>query len=103
VNSDAVIAVSALVAALTQIAKWSGLPDRFGPIAVLILAALGTAVWAYSANDFRQETTFAYVSGWAAVSLTSAGIFGFTRASASAVAGVRTGSGGAAGGSPTTP
>jgi hypothetical protein len=102
-NGEAIIAVSALVTALTQIVKWAGLPDKFGPVAVLILAAIGTAVWAYSAGDFNQSTTFAYVSGWAAISLASAGIFGFTRASAAAVTTIRPPSSTAAGGSPTVP
>lgn len=102
-NGEAIIAVSALVTALTQITKWSGLPDRWGPVAVLVLAGIGTAVWAYSAGDFNQSTTFAYVSGWAAISLASAGIFGFTRAGAAAVTTVRPPSSQAAGGSATTP
>lgn len=89
-DGQAVITVSAAVVGLTQIVKWSGLPDRLGPIAVLVLSALGVAVWGYSTNSYERTQTFEYFAAWIAVATSAAGIFGFTRASASAVTATRT-------------
>jgi O-antigen/teichoic acid export membrane protein len=84
-NAEAIVAVSAAVVALVQIIKWSGLPDKWGPVVVLVASLLGVAVWAYSRGDFSRAEAFGYFAGWIAVSLNAAGIFGFTRAAASAV------------------
>jgi hypothetical protein len=100
-GAQAVLTVSAAVVALTQILKWTGIPDKFGPIAVLILAAIGVAVWGYSQRDFNQTTTFAYFAGWIAVGTSAAGVFGFTRAASSAVTAATTPPGGGAGSNPT--
>jgi hypothetical protein len=84
-DGEAIVAVSAAVVTLTQLAKWGGLPDKLGPLAVLFLAAVGVGFWAYSAGTFTRTTSFEYFAGWVAVATAAAGIYGFTRASTSAV------------------
>lgn len=100
-DAQAVVAVSAATVALVQLIKWSGLPDKAGPIAVLGFAFLGVALWAYSQNTFTRETSFDYFAGWIAVALGAAGTFGFTRAAASAVASAKPPPTGGAGSNPT--
>jgi formate hydrogenlyase subunit 3/multisubunit Na+/H+ antiporter MnhD subunit len=77
--------VGAAVTALTQMAKWAGVPDKLGPIVVLVLALVGTAVWAYSQPSWDRANTFQYFSGWVTVALASAGVFGFTRVASESV------------------
>lgn len=101
-DGQAIVAVSAAVVALTQIVKWAGLPDRWGPLAVLLLAALGVGLWAYSAGSFLRADTWDYFAGWIAVSTAAAGIFGFTRATATAVTAAKAPPTGGAGSNPTT-
>ena len=73
--------VSGAVVAMVQLVKWSGMvPARYGPVSVMVWAFLGVAIWAYSAEAFRQANAFELFSGWITVSLASAGIYGFTRA-----------------------
>lgn len=85
-SGEAIVAVSAAVVALTQLLKWSKLPDAWGPLAVLVLAALGVGVWAFSQEMLPARTeVFAYFAGWIAVATSAAGVFGFTRAAANAV------------------
>lgn len=79
------VTVSAAVMILVQFVKWQGLPDRRGPLAVLVISLLGVALWAYTKGNFTRETTFDYFMGWLSVSLSAAGIFGFSRASGSAL------------------
>lgn len=102
-SGEAIVSVSAAVVALTQLIKWAGMPDRWGPVAVLVLAAVGVAIWVYTFGNFERNATFSIFAGWIAVATSAAGIFGFTRASAAAVTAVRPPSPSAAGGSPTTP
>lgn len=101
-NGEAIVSISAAVVALTQLAKWGGLPDRWGPVSVLLLAAIGVALWVYTQGEFERQQTFTVFAGWIAVATSAAGVFGFTRASAAAVTAVRPPSSAAAGGSPTT-
>lgn len=77
--------VSGAVVALTQLTKWAGVPTRYGPISVLVWAALGVLLWAYSAEAFRRTATFELFSGWVTVSLAAAGVYGFTRAGVESV------------------
>lgn len=84
-NGEAIVSVSAAVVALVQLAKWSGVPDRWGPAAVLGLSALGVAVWAFTQPTVSRADAFGYFAGWIAVATSAAGIFGFTRAAAAAV------------------
>lgn len=84
-SGEAILTVSAAVVALTQLSKWSGIPDKYGPLAVLVLAALGVAFWGYSEGTFVRTVAFEYFAGWIAVATSAAGVFGFTRATTSAV------------------
>lgn len=84
-DGSAIIAISAAVVALTQLCKWSGIPDKWGPAAVLVLALLGVAFWGYSKGTFIRTNAFDYFTAWIAVATSSAGVFGFTRAAATAV------------------
>jgi len=86
-EGQAIITVSATVVALTQLAKWSGIPDRLGPFAVLLLSLMGVTFWAWTQGDFARPTAFAYFAGWIAVATSAAGVYGFTRASREAVMG----------------
>jgi hypothetical protein len=85
VDGQAILTVGAAVVALTQLCKWGGVPDKAGPIVVLLLGLLGTAVWAYSQPSFDRASTFQYFSGWVTVSLSAAGVFGFTRVASESV------------------
>ena len=83
--AEAVVSVSALVVLLTQLAKWSGVPDKWGPVAVLVLSFLGVAFWGWSDGSFERVKAFQYLSGFGAVATSAAGVYGFTRASRSAL------------------
>jgi hypothetical protein len=87
VNADAVVAVSAAVVALTQLAKWAKLPEQYGPIAVIVISGFGVLVWLAGADQWPPARTdiWPIFSGWVAVTLTAAGTFGFTRAAVGAV------------------
>ncbi|HXI18484.1 MAG TPA: hypothetical protein VNM48_19135 [Chloroflexota bacterium] len=100
-NGEAIITVSAATVALTQLLKWANLPDRAGPLAVLVLAALGVGVWVYSQGVIDRQMTFELFAGWIAVATSAAGVFGFTRAAASAVTSATPPPAGGAGGNPT--
>jgi hypothetical protein len=101
-DAAATVAVSALVVALTQLLKWALIPDRYGPIAVLVLSAMGISVWVFSESTFQRTEVFEYVVGWVNVALAAAGIFGFTRAAAEGVVRAMPPPHGGAGSSPTT-
>ena len=98
-NGEAIMTVSAAVVALTQLLKWAILPDRYGPVSVLVLSIIGTAFWGCTQADFERATAFAYFAGWIAVATSAAGVFGFTRAAVEGVARMTPPPGGAAGGS----
>jgi O-antigen/teichoic acid export membrane protein len=100
-DGQAILTVSAAVVALTQIVKWGGIPDKWGPIAVILLSALGVAFWGYSEGTFERTKAFAYFAGGIAVATSAAGVFGFTRAATSAVVSAMPPPGGGAGSSPT--
>lgn len=78
-DGESIIAVSAAVVALVQLVKWAGLPGQRGPLAVMILSALGVALWAWSVGTFERTQFFEYFAGWIAVATSAAGVFGFTR------------------------
>lgn len=80
-DGTAIVSVSAAVVALVQFAKWSGIPDRTGPLAVLFLSALGVVLWGWSVGDMARANAFAYFAGWVAVATSAAGVWGFSRAS----------------------
>jgi hypothetical protein len=84
-NGEAIMSTSAAVVALVQLVKWSGLPDKYGPVAVLAFSLLGTAFWGWTAGDITRASSFGYFAGWIAVATSAAGVFGFTRATTTAV------------------
>jgi hypothetical protein len=84
VDAESIITISAAVVALTQFAKWGGVPDRHGPIAVMLISVLGVSLWALSSDAFWQSgraMIWPLFSAWIAVTTSAAGVFGFTRAS----------------------
>lgn len=100
-DGQAILTVSAAVVALTQLVKWGGLPDKLGPISVLVMALIGVAFWGYAEGTFERTKAFAYFAGWVAVATSAAGVFGFTRATSEAVTKTKAPPSGGAGGSPT--
>jgi hypothetical protein len=100
-DAEAVLTVSAAVVALTQIVKWGGIPDKLGPIAVILLSALGVAFWGYAEGTFERTKAFEYFAGGIAVATSAAGVFGFTRAGTSAVTAAKAPPASGAGSSPT--
>lgn len=101
-DAQAIITISAAVVALVQILKWSSVvPDKWGPIAVLVVSLFGVALWGYSEGTFVRAQLFNYFSGWISVSLSAAGVFGFTRAAYSAVSNVTPPPASGAGSNPT--
>ncbi len=88
-ESEAIVTVSATVVALVQLAKWAGLSGERAPWGVALLSALGVGVWAYSEGDPAQASAFGYLTAFAAVMTSAAGVFGFTRASADSLVRMR--------------
>lgn len=93
--------VSVSVVGLTQLVKWSGLKDGLGPLVVLALSALGVGLWAYSEGTYERTKLFAYFASWIIVATSAAGVFGFTRASSTAVTAATSPPAGGAGSSTT--
>ena len=83
-DAQAVMTISAAVVACTQLSKWAGLPDRLGPLVVLLLAAVGVGVWVYAqGSGIDRSDTFDLFAGWISVATSAAGVYGFTRQAAS--------------------
>ena len=101
-DGQAIITVSAAVVALTQLAKWGFVPDKYGPASVILLSAIGVAFWAWSTGDFHRANSFMYFAGFIAVATSAAGVYGFTRAAASSLTNFSPPPAGGAGSSPTT-
>lgn len=78
-DATAVLTVGAAVTVLTQIVKWSALPNRFAPYVVMVLALLGVGVWAVSSGSFDRTTLWDLFAGWISVTAAAAGVFGFVR------------------------
>lgn len=101
-TGEAIVTVSAAVVAVTQLLKWSkAVPDKWGPLAVLALAALGVGLWGYSTSTYQRSDTFTYFAGWIAVATSAAGVFGFSRAASSAVTAAKAPPASGAGSEPT--
>jgi hypothetical protein len=100
-DAAAIISVSAAVTALTQYAKWAGISDKLGPLVVMLLSVLGVGLWGWSVGDFERTKAFGYFAGWIAVTTSSAGIFGFTRAASAGVSSMKPPPNSGAGSSPT--
>lgn len=84
-DAAAIASVTIPVVALTQICKWMGLPDKRGPIIVLLLAAIGIGVWALSEGALIPGNAFSLFTGWALIATSAAGVFGFTRSGPEAI------------------
>jgi hypothetical protein len=89
VASQEIVTVSAAVIALVQLVKLAGLPDRLGPVAVLVIAALGVGLWAVSRGSLGWGDVWGLFAGWIAVATSAAGTFGLVRAAPGAVAALR--------------
>ena len=84
-SAENIITVSAAVVALVQLVKWSGLPDKAGPLAVLAFSLLGVLFYIWTQGAFTRADGFAYFAAWIAVATSAAGVYGFSRASAAAL------------------
>jgi hypothetical protein len=86
-SSEGAVAVSAAVVALVQLAKWAGMRDSYGPGAVIVVSMLGVLMWLVSGESWPpgRVDIWPIFTGIINVTLASAGVFGFTRAAASAV------------------
>lgn len=79
-NGEAIISVTAAVVAIVQILKASAWCVRHALVLLFAVSALAVGLWAYSAGALTQATAFQLFAGWAAVSLSAAGVFGVVRA-----------------------
>jgi len=104
-DSSAVLIVTGAVVALTQFGKWSGIPDRLGPLVVIVLSLLGAALWRVSQPTWPPERTEAFelFAGWIQVVLSASGVYGFTRAAGSELTKLTAPPPTGAGSSPTKP
>ena len=84
-TAEAIVAVSAAVFTCVQLVKFSGLPDRYGPVAVLVIALIGVTFWGWSQGTFARAEAFGYFAAWLSVALNASGIYGFSRASGEAL------------------
>ncbi len=98
-NGESILTVTGAVVALTQLLKWAIIPDKYGPVSVLGLAALGVIFWGWSTGDVTRASSFGYFSGWVSVALSAAGVYGFTRAASTAVSNMKSPPAGGAGSS----
>ena len=78
-NATQMSLVSTVVVALTQLIKWMGLPDKRGPLAVLVLAILGVGLFGWSQGAISRASAFDYFAAAVMVAMAAAGVFGFTR------------------------
>jgi hypothetical protein len=88
-TADAIVAVSAAVVALTQLCKWGGVDNKYGPIAVIGLSLCGVLFWGWSHDALSRAGSFDFFAGWITVATSAAGIYGFTRASSEAITTVK--------------
>jgi hypothetical protein len=84
-NAEALITVSAAIVALTQLVKWGGLPDAYGPLAVMGFSLLGVLFWGWGHDTLTRAASFEYFAGWITVTTSASGVYGFTRAGAAAL------------------
>ena len=79
--SETVIAVAGSVTALTQLFKFWGVPDKYGPYVVLGLSLIGVIIWAVSQPDpFNRLHLWQYFAAVVNVMISAAGVYGFARA-----------------------
>jgi hypothetical protein len=101
VTAGAILAVSAAVLSLTQLCKWSFLPDKAGPIAVLGFSLAGVLLYVWTLGPFLRTEAFSYFAAWMSVALTASGTYGFSRASGEALTRLTTPPSSGAGSEPT--
>ena len=83
-DAQAILTIGTAVSALVQLAKW-GLARRdpegsYGPLLVVVFAALGVALWAVSQPTLPVRTDiWPIFAAWVAVAITAAGVYGFVR------------------------
>ncbi len=85
-DAEAIMTVSAALIALTQLAKWIGVSERWAPLAVLVLSARGALLWAVTQTHLVRADAFSYFAGWIPVATSAAGVYGFIRAAANHLA-----------------
>ena len=81
-NGEAIMTVTVAVVSLVQLAKWAGVPQKWAPAAVFLLAALGVGLWCFSQGSVERAAIFGIFAAWVAVSTAAAGVFGFVRQAA---------------------
>lgn len=79
-DAKALAIIIAAVVGFVEIAKFGGLPQRFGVLAVVVFSIIGVLTWAYSYSALTRENTFDLFAGIANVMVGSAGVYGFVRA-----------------------
>jgi hypothetical protein len=84
-DAEAMAGVTTAIVTLTQLTKWFGMPTRFAPVLVMGLSLLGCAFWGWTHANLNRETAWEYFVGWIMVSVSSAGVWGFTRSTADAL------------------
>ena len=84
-TAEAILTVSAAVVACTQLLKWGVLPDKYGPVAVLLLALAGVLGWTWTQGPFVRADGFGYFAAWITIATSASGVYGFSRASGEAL------------------
>ncbi len=78
----AVMRVTVVVVGIMHLLRWAGVPERWAPLLVAVLSALGVALWAVGQGPLNPSVLFSYMSGWVAVATSAAMVWGFTWAAA---------------------
>lgn len=74
-------AITPPLIAITQIAKWAGMPSKFAPLAVVTFAALICAIWAYSEGPPSfGAMLFQYLVATLAATVQALGLYAFVTA-----------------------
>lgn len=68
------IAIGGMVMGLTEVAKRTGLPEKYTAAFALIISAIIVSVLAWSKSDITQATSYLYLTTWISVLLVSMGI-----------------------------
>lgn len=68
------------VVALTQMVKRSGyLPDRSGPVVVLLLSVIAVLLFGWSEGNLSRVNAFSIFTGLVMVMVSAAGVYGLSR------------------------
>lgn len=76
-----VLQIAAVVVPLAEVVKFSRrVPESSGVPVVMLLSALGVALWAVSQDSaFSRSDAFGLFAGWVTVVISAAGVYGFIR------------------------